>query len=84
MLVHGCNECVRQLSSLILATALLGLVLSGCSSSPLRRGLKHNSTEWKSFDEAKEAFPPIKLAFTPPHPNVKQEPTRTRKWMEHY
>ena len=64
MLVHGCNECVRQLLSVVLATALLGLVLSGCSSSPLPSGHKHSHTEWKSFDEAKEAYDKVVVRHT--------------------
>ena len=64
MLVHGCNECVRQLLSLILATALLGLVLSGCSTSPLPSGHKRSFTSWTTFDEAKQAYDKVVVRQT--------------------
>ncbi|CAM3481355.1 hypothetical protein PAHA111176_03475 [Parendozoicomonas haliclonae] len=57
MYVHGCiRPWLSALLWCVLATAFLGLTLSGCSTSPLPSGHKRSHTSWTNFGEAKKAY----------------------------
>lgn len=55
---------IRPWVSAILATAFLGLVLSGCSTSPLPSGHKRSFTAWTNFGQAKKAYDRVVIGKT--------------------